>query len=281
QVRVADEHLARRVTQRPGQLADEPLPVPAARGPLERLLPGEALDALQGERHLRQLPPQVLRDLAHEVDVHQPVADHPTRAHVIREGAVAAQGDAVAANHVGQLVHPAWRAGGDQDDRGAGLLHGGEHLPGALGDGAVRAQQRAVAVRGDDAGSPHSPTTSVIRNRTRRSTMSASTSSARTRSPRSASPSAGALTAGPGTCSSRLSFPDSATTTASNTSPTRCWSSAASTASVQARSTARARRSDSCMRPGSCGSASRTQSGTSPPSVSASQTTSANRSTSL
>ena len=84
------------------------------------------------------------------------VDHHPVR-HVVHQGAVGADGQAVRADRVGQLVDPARWPAGHEDDGGAGRLGERQRLAAPTRDAAVGAQESAVEVGRDDTRCGHPP----------------------------------------------------------------------------------------------------------------------------
>ena len=85
-------------------------------------------------------------DLQADLDGDRPGAAHGARRYVVHDAAVGADRQAVVADVVPQLGHPADRAAGDEHDGDAEVLDGGQRGAGPVGDGAVGVQQGAVEV---------------------------------------------------------------------------------------------------------------------------------------
>ena len=73
---------------------------------------------------------QDLADLEPDVDGDRPGPSHLVLVHVVHDAAVGADREAVPADVLPEVVHPADRPAGDEHDRDAELLDRGQHLGG-------------------------------------------------------------------------------------------------------------------------------------------------------
>src|SRR5690606_13366869 len=156
QVRVLGEQLGARPAGERGELQLRPRVVPGVEGadPEAGLVP-EVVLVLGGEPQLGQVGPQPVDALLEDAGLDQVRLDDLLVVQVVGDRAVGADREPVMAYGSRDLVHPAGRAAGDEDERGTGLLDAGEGGGRPGGDGAVRGQSRPVEVGGDGAGEGH------------------------------------------------------------------------------------------------------------------------------
>src|SRR5690606_40589820 len=112
----------------------------------------EVVRVLGGEPQRGQVGPQPVDALLEDAGLDQVRLDDLLVVQVVGDRAVGADREPVMAYGSRDLVHPAGRAAGDEDERGTGLLDAGDGGRRPGGDRAVRARRRPVDVGGDDGG---------------------------------------------------------------------------------------------------------------------------------